>query len=227
MARQVTTFDARSTRTDVLSSYVGESIERRKRLAEDLAPHVPAVVVAMIEAARGLWVEEELPVKPVQDPNGPTRRLVFQIRPNVKAQTLFFEYAGYDVGDLGNALLSLSKVAEAQANVKAGLSSAKVRNLNSQTKMNLASAEVFSASLIEEEDMNSAVKSVFAACLAYIQTYPVDMMRQVVETDAGYQQWQAGFAKDANKALALALGIDPEETPQLPPGEEVEEEAEA
>lgn len=227
MARaSANTFDPKSMRSDVLSSYVGESIARRQQLAEDLAPHVPSVVVALIEAARGLWVEEELPVRPVQDPEGPTRRLVFQIRPNVKAQSLFFEYAGYDVLDLGNALLSVSKVAEAQANVKAGLSGAKVRNLNSQTKMNIASAEVFSASLIEEEKMNDAVKAIFAAGLAYLDTYPIDMMREVVATESGYQEWKSRYAREAQKALALALGMEPEETPQLPPGDEVEEDAE-
>lgn len=227
MARaRANTFDPKTMRSDVLSSYVGESIVRRQRLAEDLSPHVPEVVLSLIELARGLWVEDEIPVRPHQDPDGPTRRAIYQIRPSAKAQQLFFEYAGYDVGDLGNALLSLSKVAEAQANVKAGLSGAKVRNLNSQTKMNIASAEVFSASLIEEEDMNKSVRDLFAACLAYIQTYPVDMMREVVATEAGYQQWQAGFAREAQKALALALGMEPEEMPQLPPGEEVEEEAE-
>lgn len=211
-------FDPSEVKASDLATYVGDSIQRRKYLAEDLAQHLPDVIVGLVELARGVRMHV------VQETHsGEEREHIYTRAPNARAIKLFLDYAGYDIAELGNGLLALSKVAEVQANVKAKLSDAKAKNLQSQTKMNIASADVFTASLIEEERMNDAVKAIFAAGLAYLQTYPLDMMREVVATEAGYQEWKSRYAREANKALALALGMEYEDAPQLPPGDELEE----
>lgn len=203
-------FSEADLNANTLAQQVGSSVKNRANLAEDLAPHLPEVITGLVEMARGIWFEKEVPTG--KDGTGPTKRIVYQRAPNPKAAQIFLKYAGYDIADLGNSLLAISKVAEVQAILKAKLPDAKAKNLASQTNLNTANSEVFTAALVTEEDVKKAALEVFTAVLAFIQSYPVEVMHDDITKDtASYQNWQMRLAMDAKNAYARAVGIEEEE----------------
>ena len=212
-------FAASDLKASTLAVMIGEAVNRRSNITQDLAVHLPSVITGLIESARGVWKEKEFPSK---DGNV-VKRIVYQVSPNPKSVQLFLKYAGYDVADLGNSLLALSKAEETQSGLKAKLQKAKADNLASQTLVNTENAVAFKASLVSEEDVKRAALEVFSALMSFIDSYPVEVMQDVCSSVGSFQAWKALAAINAQRAYGKAVGIDEGDLPQLPSGDLIEE----
>lgn len=204
-------FSKASLKIGELSHLVGHSAQARSELALVLAPHMPDVVRALIEMSKGVWID----IETTTNAGLPYKR-VYQRAPNPRAVNIFLRHCNYDIAELGNALLALSKVVDVQAGIAAKLPEAKAKNLASQTLLNEKNGVVFTASLVTQEDVLKAAMEVFSGLLSFIQMHPVEVMQSVVSSTETWQEWQMKAMREAQKAYARAVGVDEDDLDDLP-----------
>lgn len=210
----------------VASALLRESLNNRQSMAEDLKEKIPAIIAALVESALGMYVERvEITRK------GEAKVKVYQLAPDVKAINAIMRLANYEPEEVGKILLDMNRSAALQADITADLAKERAQNLRSQTLLNDSNAAAFKAAFVVEDDVQGAALSVFSAVVGYIQSIPVEVMREeVVASQSSYQEWQvkiADIGKEAYEKYVLPKdgdeAIDGEFTEDEDDSEEDEE----
>lgn len=198
---------------DTVSALLSQSIERRRKIAEDLEVKFPAIVETLIEAALGLWKESVQVTR-----KGERKVRVYQVEPDIKAINALIRLANYEPEEVASTLLNMSRIRSIEADVEAGIAKHKAENLRSQTFLNDQNGAAFGASFVVEEDVQGAALGVFSATMGYIQSIPVEVMRENCKDQQGYQEWQMQVAKIAREAYDKYV-IDREDPNMLESGD--------
>lgn len=176
---------------------LSHSIENRQKMEEDIKDKIPSLVASLVECALGVWKEQD-----VTNKKGELVGVkVYQLAPDVKAINALMRMANYEPDEMAQILLSMSRVKSIEAEVSARVAERKAENLRSQTLLNDKNALAFEASFVLEEDVQGAAMSVFSAIVGFIQSIPVEVMRdEISKTQASYQEWQMKLATIGEEA---------------------------
>lgn len=183
----------------VASALLRDSLDNRQAMAEDLKEKIPEIVRTLVESALGVWKEQDV----INKKGEKVGVRVYQSAPDVKALSALMRLANYEPEEIGKILLDMNRSAAIQADIAADLAKERAQNLRSQTLLNDSNAAAFKAAFVVEEDVQGAALSVFSAVVGYIQSIPVEVMRdEVAVSQSSYQEWQMKIADIGKEAYA-------------------------
>lgn len=193
------------------------ALNGRERLAEDLQEKVPVAIDALVESALGIWKQQDV----INKKGEKVGVKVYQVAPDAKAISTLIRLANMEPAEMSDVLLSITRVRQIESDIDAHLAKAKAENLRSQTLLNDKNALAFEASFVLEEDVQSAAMAVFSAIVGYIQSIPVEVMREEIsKTQASYQEWQMKLAAIGEEAYQQFTV----EKPAIDSGDETDDE---